>query len=129
MLKDLVEKNRTCRRFVEAERMDKETLLSLVDLARLCPSAGNLQPLKYLLLHRKKDCARLFPLLGWAAYLSGWKGPEPGERPTAYVVILHDTNLAASPGCDHGICAQTMLLGAREKGLAGAMIGAFNPGA
>jgi hypothetical protein len=53
-----------------------------------------------------------------------WGGPAPGERPTAYILILPDTALARHVDCDHGIAAQTMLPGAREKGLAGCMIGA-----
>jgi nitroreductase len=31
-----------------------------------------------------------------------------------------------SAGCDHGIAAQTILLGAREKGLAGCMLGSID---
>ncbi len=126
MIRDLVYANRTCRRFVESHRISREDLLSLVDLARLSASAGNLQPLKYLLVHEEEDRGRMFPLLGWAAYLSGWKGPAEGERPAAYIAILCDTGISANPGCDHGIAAQTILLAAREMGLAGAMIGAVN---
>jgi hypothetical protein len=42
-----------------------------------------------------------------------------GERPAAYIIILGDTNLKQSFGCDHGIAAQSILLGATEKGLGG----------
>ena len=45
------------------------------------------------------------------------------ERPSAYVIILGDTAIARNFGCDHGIAAQTILLGATEKGLGGCMIG------
>ena len=51
MLKDLVLKNRSCRRFHEDEPVTRETLMELVDAARLCPSGANLQPLKYILSH------------------------------------------------------------------------------
>jgi nitroreductase len=61
--------------------------------------------------------------LAWAAYLKEWPGPSPGERPAAYIIILGDTQIAKGFGCDHGIAAQSILLGAREKGLAGCMIG------
>ena len=53
-------------------------------------------------------------------------GPEPGERPAAYIVILGDTAICKDFGCDHGIAAQSILLGAREKGLAGCMLGSIN---
>ena len=72
-------------------------------------------------------CARIsFPLLGWAGYLKDWRGPAEGERPTGYIVILLDTAIADSPGCDHGIVSQTIMLGAVEKGLGGCIIGTVN---
>jgi nitroreductase len=49
-------------------------------------------------------------------------GPPDGERPSAYIVVLGDMEITRSFGCDHGIAAQTMLLGAVEKGLGGCMI-------
>jgi nitroreductase len=94
-----------------------------VDLARLSASAANLQPLKYLLSCDPEKNALIFRHLAWAAYLKDWGGPAPGERPGAYIVILGDTAISHTFGCDHGIAAQSILLGAREKGLAGCMIG------
>ena len=52
--------------------------------------------------------------------------PEEGERPTAYVVILTDTTVAKNMKTDVGIVAQTMMLGAAEKGFGGCMIGSVN---
>jgi len=123
MFRDLVLRNRSYRRFHEEQPVSMETLRELVDLARFTPSAGNLQPLKYAISCTPEKNAKLFPLLAWAGYLTEWHGPEPGERPAAYIVILGDRQVAASFGCDHGIAAQTLLLGATEKGLGGCMIG------
>ena len=67
-----------------------------------------------------------FSSLGWAAYLKDWPGPEPGERPAAYIVILGDRNISKEFGVDHGIAAQSILLGARDVGLAGCMLGSIN---
>jgi nitroreductase len=53
--------------------------------------------------------------------LKGWSGPREGEKPAAYIVMLGDTEITRSFGCDHGIAAQTILLGAVEKGLGGCM--------
>jgi nitroreductase len=61
-------------------------------------------------------------LLGWAAYLKDWPGPVEGERPAAYIVIMGDTAISASFGVDHGIAAQTIMLGAVEQGLGGCII-------
>jgi nitroreductase len=122
MLAELVRKNRSYRRFYQDAAVKLETLRELVDLGRLSASAMNLQPLKYVLSCEPEKNALIFANLGWAAYLKDWKGPDEGERPSAYIVILCDTQLSPSAGCDHGIAAQSILLGATEKGLGGCMI-------
>ena len=126
MIGDLVKANRSCRRFHEDQTVDLKTLEELVDLARLSASGANLQPLKYILACEPRINAEIFSCLGWAAYLKEWPGPEPGERPAAYIVILGDTAISKEFGVDHGIAGQSLLLGAREKGLAGCMLGTIN---
>ena len=122
-LKDSIVRNRTCRRFIQNVPVTRQTLRELVDLARLSASGANLQPLKYILSCEPEKNATIFPHLGWAGYLKDWPGPSEGERPSAYIVIHGDTQIRRSFGCDHGIAAQSILLGAVEKGLAGCMIG------
>ncbi len=125
MIKELVLRNRSYRRFHEDHRIEMDTLRELIDLARLSPSAANLQPLKYILSNDPHKNSLIFPNLAWAGYLKDWPGPIEGERPSAYIIILGDTKINASFGCDHGICAQTILLGATELGLGGCMIGSI----
>jgi nitroreductase len=125
MLKDLVTQTRSIRRFEESAPVARETLRELVDLARLSASGGNLQPLKFLLSADPERNARIFPHLSWAGYIADWAGPAEGERPAAYIVILGDTEIRATFGCDHGIAAQSIVLGAREKGLGACMIGSI----
>ncbi|MHC4626799.1 MAG: nitroreductase family protein, partial [Planctomycetota bacterium] len=86
-------------------------------------SAANTQPLKYVLSYEPERNAIIFPHLGWAGYLRDWPGPAEGEKPSAYIIILGDTQLSEFADCDHGIAAQSILLGAAEKGLGGCMIG------
>jgi len=126
MIADLIKKNRTCRRFYQNHAVDKGTLKEIVDLARLSASAGNLQPLTYIISSNPELNARIFSCLGWAGYLKDWPGPEEGEKPSAYIIILGDTERAREFGCDHGIASQSILLGAREKDLAGCIIGSVN---
>jgi len=121
-VRELVLKNRSYRRFYEKEALSGETLKELVDLARVSPSAANLQPLRYILSNDPLKNARIFPCLAWAGYLKDWPGPSEGERPSGYIVILGDTAVTPSFGCDHGIAAQSILLGAVERGLGGCMI-------
>ena len=122
MLKDLVQGNRSYRRFHQEVRVSLETLRELVDLGRLSASGANLQPLKYLLSHGDERNAAVFDTLGWAAYLKDWAGPEEGERPAAYIIMLGDTTIRKSFGVDPGIAAQSIMLGAAEKGLGGCML-------
>ncbi len=124
--KELVRSNRSCRRFDNTHKIDSQTLEALVDLARHCASAGNKQPLKYILSTNEQKNAEIFSCLGWAAYLTDWKGPEKKEQPTGYIVVMGDKSVADKFWCDHGIAAQTILLGARDQGLAGCMFGAIN---
>ncbi len=124
-LGELVLKNRSYRRFYENVPIEHETLRQLVDLARLSGSAANLQPLKYMLSGDQNLNATIFPHLRWAGYLKDWDGPPEGERPSGYIIILGDENISKSIGCDHGIAAQSIMLGAVEKGLGGCMIGSI----
>ncbi|MBI5017266.1 MAG: nitroreductase family protein [Deltaproteobacteria bacterium] len=124
-LRDLVLRNRSYRRFDEAHTVPRDELVELVGLARATASAANRQPLKYVLSADRDTNERIFPCLAWAAYLTDWPGPAPGERPSAYIVVLVDESITTEWWCDDGIAAQTILLGAVEKGLGGCMIGAI----
>jgi nitroreductase len=120
-LKDLVLANRSYRRFDGARPVPPDALEQLASLARATPSAANRQPLKLVLSTAPDMNARIYDTLAWAAYLEDWPGPAPAERPTAYIVCLLDTAISKAADVDLGIVAQTMLLGAVEKGLGGCM--------
>ncbi len=126
MLRDLVLANRSYRRFAEDHQIDEATLRELIDLARLTPSAGNLQPLRYITSCVPDRNAKVFETLAWAGYLTDWPGPKEGERPSGYIIILSDARISKSPAHDTGIAAQTILLGAVEKGLGGCIFGSVN---
>lgn len=125
MLNDLVLKNRSYRRFDGKRAVSGETLEQLVELARICPSSRNQQALKFMAVNRPDQCEKLFPCLAWAGYLKDWDGPIAEERPTAYIIILGDTQVGSGFETDLGICAQTILIGAVEKELGGCMIGSI----
>lgn len=118
---NLIRQARSFRRFQEADRIGRDNLLKLVDLARQSPSGGNLQPLRYRIVETTEECAAVFPHTAWAALLKGWDGPATGERPSGYIMILSkggsDTNV--------GIAAQTIQLAATEMGYGACMIGSL----
>lgn len=123
---ELVERNRSFRRFEERLKIGRAVLRKLVNLGRLSASAANRQPLKYFISNTPRCNALIFSCLAWAGYLKDWSGPGEGERPSAYIVILGDTRLAKHFGCDHGISAQCIMLGAAAMGLGGCMIGSID---
>lgn len=126
MIKELVYKNRSFRRFHQNDNIPMETLEELVDLARHSACGANLQSLKYILSCDPQTNELIFKRLGWAAYLKDWKGPAEGEKPAAYVVLMGDTSIHKNFFCDHGIACQSMLLGAVEKGLGGCILASVN---
>lgn len=126
MLKKLVSASRSYRRFDQNMPVSMQTLEELVELARLCPSAANKQPLRFVLCTNPQDNSRIFPCLKWAAYLADWDGPAEGERPSAYIIMVNTAKSWDFAKYDQGIMAQTMMLGAVEKGLGGCLIGAVD---
>ncbi|RIH65493.1 nitroreductase [Mariniphaga sediminis] len=126
MIRDLVIKNRSYRRFDASVKIGKEQIEQWIELARLSASGRNMQPLKYAICTDEKMNGQIFPNLGWAGYLKDWNGPEEKERPVAYVAILLDKSLAENYYCDDGIAIQSILLGAVEDGFGGCTIGSVN---
>ncbi len=123
MIRELILKNRSYRRFNSSVKIPAKQIEKWIDLARLSASARNAQPLKYAFSVSEEMNTSIFQHLGWAGYLSDWKGPEEGERPVAYIAVLKDKTIADNHYCDDGIAMQSILLGAVEDGFGGCMIG------
>ena len=117
-LSSLVEKNRSYRRFFQNETVDTDVLTELVGLAGITPSAANRQPLKYILSNTPGMNGKIFSTLGWAAFLSDWPGPEEGERPPAYIVILGDTGISRDWSADPGLQCRPCSSGLWKRGSA-----------
>lgn len=126
MLHELALRSRSYRRFDITVPVSLTDLRALADLARLCPSAGNKQPLRFVLCNDPAHNARIYACLKWAAYLTDWEGPEPTERPSAYIVMVNTAPSWDFAKYDLGIMAQTMLLGATEKGFGGCMLASID---
>lgn len=127
--KDLLKSSRSVRGYDPARKVSREELEKLVDCARFAPSTMNLQPLRYRLVCNPAEVEKVQSLTKWAGALKGMHLPHEGHCPPAFIVVCHDTKIAAAaPNFqrDVGIVCQTMLLSAKVMGLGGCMIGAFS---
>lgn len=121
-IRHLVEKSRSYRRFHESRRINEETIIGLVDIARFCPCSRNRQPLRYLISTDPKKTAKICSCLLFALDIPDWGGPKKGERPVAYITILTEDTCSPFTAYDIGIVAQTMMLAAAEQGFGGCMV-------
>jgi nitroreductase len=117
MIDHLVKGSRSFRRFTQ-EKISLEKLQSLVEVVRFTPSAANLQPLRYIISTDIEKNRTIFDSLKWAGYLKDWDGPEEGERPSGYIVIL-SKRVDDFTLFDVGIASQTILLNCFSEGLGG----------
>jgi len=126
MLSELIKKCRSYRRFYQDVPISDTDLLEMIENARLSASARNFQSLRYILSNTGEKNDFIFSNLAWAGYLKYWKGPEEGERPSAYIILLNDTQITNNYFCDHGIATQSILLTAVEKGYGGCLVASIN---
>lgn len=126
IVRQLLIKDRSVRRFDNSAGIEPEVLESLIELTRYCASGRNLQPLKYRSVYEREKCAEVYPHLKWAGYLPDWDGPQENERPAAYIIQCLDTGLTRSLLCDDGLQLQAITLGATALGLGGCIIKSFN---
>lgn len=115
---------RSIRKF-SPEPIPVSDLKEIVEVARLYPSGGNLQPVRFAVLSAKELTDALFADLKWAMYLPGYTIGET-ERPTAYVVLLRDETVKKKCDYDIGAASTMVMLAAVEKGLASCPIGNFS---
>ena len=124
--RDLLQKNRSYRRFYQGKKIELETLKEIISNVRLAPSPANLQPLKFVIVNHDEMNEKIFKHIKWAGYLNDWDGPEQGEKPSAYIIMLGNRKSSAYIDWDYGISLQTILLSSVDKGYGGCAIAAFN---
>lgn len=122
----LVQEARTCRRFDEKQPLAQADLAWLVECARLAPSARNAQELRFVNITGQQNCAKMLEYTKWAGALSDWPGPEPGERPTGFIVILKPAGAGEFTDYSVGIAAFAIQLAAASRHWGACIIGAFN---
>ena len=125
-VREAIEKRRTIRKFAQTQ-IDVTDLHELIDCARLAAYGANLQPLKFRTVTDKNEVDGVFDCLKWAGYLSDGT-PKEGERPTAYIAILGDTDIKKNGSfeADAGAAVTTMMLRATELELATCWFGSVD---
>ncbi len=110
---EILYKRRTIRRFKQ-DPIKVETLKKLVDYARIAPVAMNVQALEFIIVENPEECKKMFPLVKWASSLpEKERTPEAGREPTAYIIVLVNTNIKrAFVDFDVGAAVENILLGA-----------------
>lgn len=92
---DVLKSRRTIRQFKQ-KPISEDILVKCIDVARLAPSAQNIQPIEYLLITNPDVVKKVFPLLKWANYIAPKGNPEKGREPTAYLVMMINKSLMKS---------------------------------
>ena len=123
-LMSLLAKNRSTRGFDTSFKVREDQLVSLVEAARLAPTAMNQQALRYRLV-TEREADLVLPHIRLGAALRDIKLPLEGTEPNAFVVIC-STKEGRFVDMDLGIATQTILLRAVEMGLNGICIAAFD---
>ena len=120
---DAMQLRRSIRKF-RPEPISYACLKKIVEISRLYPSGGNLQPVRFAIIASPTLTDAVFSDLRWAMYLPDFT-IAPHERPTAYIVLLRDG--AVSKKCDYdiGAASTTVMLAAADRGLGSCPIGNF----
>jgi nitroreductase len=124
---DLIEliKSRRSVRLFKQETIGTDILLELVDSGRYAPSAANRQPLEYIIVTEAALCEKTFEQLAWAAYVQPRRTHPAGKKPTAYIVVLinSEAELSDYGRVDAAAAIQNILLAAKAKGIGSCWLG------
>lgn len=123
-VREAIENRRTIRKFKQTQ-IDEADLHELIDCARLAAYGANLQPLKFKTITEQTE--KIFSHIKWAGYLTDG-APKDGEKPTAYIAVMGDTDIKknAEFETDAGAAVTTMMLRATELNLGTCWLGAIN---
>jgi nitroreductase len=117
-IEEAIYKRRTIRRFKQ-EPISIEILKKLIDYARVAPMARNVQGLEFVIIENSEMREKLFELIKFAGSLpEDQRTPESGREPTAYIIVLVNTEIKPSFfDFDVGAAVENILLGAVKYGI------------
>jgi len=117
-IEEAIYKRRTIRRYKQ-DPISIETLKKLIDFARVAPMARNVQGLEFVIVENSETREKLFKLIKFAGSLpEDQRTPESGREPTAYIIVLVNTEIKPSFfDFDIGAAVENILLGAVKYGI------------
>jgi len=117
-IEEAIRKRRTIRRFKQ-DPIPSEILKKLIDYARIAPAGSNIQAVEYVIVESSAMREKMFPLVKWASSLpADQRTPESGREPTAYIIVIINTDIKKSYyDYDIGAAVENILLGAVNFGL------------
>ncbi len=117
-IEEAIYKRRTIRRYRQ-DPIPSDILKKLIDYARVAPMARNVQGLEFVIVENSEIKEKLFQLIKFAGSLpEDQRTPEPGREPTAYIIVLVNTEIKPSFfDFDVGAAVENILLGAVKYGL------------
>ena len=122
---DAMQLRRSIRKF-RPEPVSADCLHKIIEVSRLYPTGGNLQPVRFAIITKPELTDALFADLKWAMYLKDFT-IETHERPTAYIVLLRDATVSKKCDYDIGAASTMVMLAAADQGLGTCPIGNFPP--
>lgn len=120
---DAMKLRRSIRKFLPKE-IPTDTLREIVSLARLYPSGGNLQPVRFAIVTDPAKRDAIFADLHWAMYLPEFTIADD-ERPAGYIILLRDDRVKQRCDYDVGAASTMVMLAAVAQGLATCPIANF----
>lgn len=125
-LEEAIYKRRTIRRFKQ-DPIPIEILKKLIDYGRVAPMGNNIQSIEFIIVTAPEMREKIFPLTAWAGSLSPEQRiPEEGRRPTAYILVLVNSEIKKVADADEAAAVQNILLGATSKGIGTCWMGSIN---
>jgi nitroreductase len=122
---ETIKSRRSIRRFSQ-EKLDRNLLVELVETARCAPATANVQSLEYIIVDETAVCGKLFDTLSWAGHVRPNRNPQPNQRPTAYIVVVSDTDIKKEASVDASAAIENILLAAWSKGVGSCWLGAID---
>ena len=114
-------------RLYKQKPVDDSLISQLIDAARMAPSAGNSQRLRYLVVKTPELVAKVLAATKWAAHVSPARTPVLGETaPPAFIAVCGPDQQLRYLDHDSGAAIENICLRAVDLGLGTCWLQAFD---